>query len=76
MWFSAVLVFLVTTSIAYSFFATERVHYGDIIDQAGAELHAQDAWAVTRSLGISCGGLFVIGVLILGASFLGGSNKD
>ena len=64
LWFSSGLVAIVTAAAAYSIFVSERIHYGDMIDQVAADMHSQDAWAATRAIIVACGGLFVIGAMI------------
>jgi len=75
LWFSAVLVAVVTVAGAYSIYVSQRVHYGDVFDQAAADLHAQDAWAATRALVVACGGLFVSGALVFAAAWIGHSKE-
>ena len=70
LWFSSSLVLIVTAAVAYSIFISQRVHYGDVIDQAAADLHSPDAWAATRAIIVACGGLFVIGALIFAGAWI------
>jgi hypothetical protein len=70
LWFSAVLVAVVTVAGAYSIYVSQRVHYGDLWDQAAADLRSQDAWAMTQALAVACGGLFISGALVFTAAWI------
>jgi hypothetical protein len=74
--FSSILVLVFTVAVAYSIFVSERVHYGDVWDQATADLHSQNSWAVTKTIGVVCGGLFIAGGLVFMVAWFGDKKDD
>lgn len=76
LWFSIILVLVFTVTVVYSVFVSERVHYGDEWDQAYAILHARNSWAVTKAMGVVCGGLFIAGGLFFVAAWFGCKKDD
>lgn len=65
LWFLVVLVTIGVGSTAYSTFISRRAVQGDIFDKLFAEDAIQNTWAFTQSLHIACGGIFVVGTLLL-----------